>query len=209
MSDDETRKDEQVNEAETGESAGAEDAAPEPGAAEEAASSEGGEGEAAQLREQLEQQKEEVMRAKAEMQNIRRRADIDVEKAHKFGIEKFVKELLPVVDSLEKAVESTQGQEVQNEEVLTRIKEGVDMTLDMFVGALSKFNVEQINPVGEPFDPQKHEAMSMVPSNEAEPNTVIAVMQKGYLLHDRVVRPAMVMVAKADDSEGGNVDEQA
>lgn len=209
MSDDETRKDEQVNEAETGDSTGTEDAGPAPGAADEAAPSEGGESEAAQLREQLEQQKEEMMRAKAEMQNIRRRADIDVEKAHKFGIEKFVKELLPVVDSLEKAVESTQGQEVQSEEVLTRIKEGVDMTLDMFVGALSKFNVEQINPVGEPFDPQKHEAMSMVPSNEAEPNTVIAVMQKGYLLHDRVVRPAMVMVAKADDSEGGTVDEQA
>ncbi|MEQ6886573.1 nucleotide exchange factor GrpE [Salicola sp. Rm-C-2C1-2] len=206
MSDDETRKDEAVNEtgADDGADAGSAEAASD--APEEA---ESGGSEAEQLRAQLEEQKEEVMRAKAEMQNIRRRADIDVEKAHKFGVEKFVKELLPVVDSLEKAVESTQGQEVQSEEVLTRIKEGVDMTLDMFVGALEKFNVEQINPVGEPFDPQKHEAMSMVPSNEAEPNTVIAVMQKGYLLHDRVVRPAMVMVAKADDSGGGNVDEQA
>ncbi|PAU77709.1 nucleotide exchange factor GrpE [Halovibrio salipaludis] len=207
MSDDETRKDESVNEAEQG--AGAEEAEPATGAGEEAASAGSGDGEVAQLREQLEEQKEEVLRAKAEMQNIRRRAEIDVEKAHKFGTEKFVKELLPVVDSLEKAVESAQNQEVQNEEVVSRIKEGVDMTLDMFIGALSKFNVEQINPVGEPFDPQKHEAMSMVPSNEAEPNTVIAVMQKGYLLHERVVRPAMVMVAKADDSGGGNVDEQA
>ena len=209
MSDDETRKDEAVNEAGADQSAGAEEAEPAPGAGEEAASAGSGDDEAAQLREQLEEQKEEVLRAKAEMQNIRRRAEIDVEKAHKFGTEKFVKELLPVVDSLEKAVESAQNQEVQNEEVVSRIKEGVDMTLDMFIGALSKFNVEQINPVGEPFDPQKHEAMSMVPSNEAEPNTVIAVMQKGYLLHDRVVRPAMVMVAKADDSGGGNVDEQA
>ncbi|KAA8983640.1 nucleotide exchange factor GrpE [Halospina sp. K52047b] len=207
MSDDETRKDESVNEAEQG--AGAEEAEPATGAGEDAASAGSGDGEVAQLREQLEEQKEEVLRAKAEMQNIRRRAEIDVEKAHKFGTEKFVKELLPVVDSLEKAVESAQNQEVQNEEVVSRIKEGVDMTLDMFIGALSKFNVEQINPVGEPFDPQKHEAMSMVPSNEAEPNTVIAVMQKGYLLHERVVRPAMVMVAKADDSGGGNVDEQA
>lgn len=206
MSDDETRKDETVNGAE-GEGSGTEEVEQASGAAEEAAS-EGGD-EVSRLREQLEEQKEEVLRAKAEMQNIRRRADIDVEKAHKFGTEKFVKELLPVVDSLEKAVESAQNQEVQNEEVVSRIKEGVDMTLDMFIGALSKFNVEQINPVGEPFDPQKHEAMSMVPSNEAEPNTVIAVMQKGYLLHDRVVRPAMVMVAKADDSGGGNVDEQA
>ncbi|MFO7786393.1 MAG: nucleotide exchange factor GrpE [Halospina sp.] len=209
MSDDETRKDEAVNEAGADQSAGAEEAEPAPGAGEEAASAGSGDDEVAQLREQLQEQKEEVLRAKAEMQNIRRRAEIDVEKAHKFGTEKFVKELLPVVDSLEKAVESAQNQEVQNEEVVSRIKEGVDMTLEMFTGALSKFNVEQINPVGEPFDPQKHEAMSMVPSNEAEPNTVIAVMQKGYLLHDRVVRPAMVMVAKTDDSGGGNVDEQA
>lgn len=209
MSDDETRKDESVNEAGADQGAGAEEAEPPTGAGEEAASAGSGDDEVTQLREQLEQQKEEVLRTKAEMQNIRRRAEIDVEKAHKFGTEKFVKELLPVVDSLEKAVESAQNQEVQNEEVVSRIKEGVDMTLDMFIGALSKFNVEQINPVGEPFDPQKHEAMSMVPSNEAEPNTVIAVMQKGYLLHERVVRPAMVMVAKADDSGGGNVDEQA
>lgn len=209
MSDDETRKDEAVNKAEAGDNGGAEDAGPAPEATEGAESAQGGSDEVSQLREQLEQQKEEVLRAKAEMQNIRRRAEIDVEKAHKFGTEKFVKELLPVVDSLEKAVESAQNQEVQNEEVVSRIKEGVDMTLDMFIGALTKFNVEQINPVGEPFDPQKHEAMSMVPSNEAEPNTVIAVMQKGYLLHDRVVRPAMVMVAKAEEPEGGNVDEQA
>ena len=209
MSDDETRKDEAVNEAGADQGAGAQESDPATGTGDEAASAGSGDSEVAQLREQLEEQKEEVLRAKAEMQNIRRRADIDVEKAHKFGTEKFVKELLPVVDSLEKAVESAQNQEVQNEEVVSRIKEGVDMTLDMFIGALSKFNVEQINPVGEPFDPQKHEAMSMVPSNEAEPNTVIAVMQKGYLLHDRVVRPAMVMVAKADDSGGGNVDEQA
>lgn len=209
MSDDETRKDEAVNDTEAGEGATAEEAEPATGATEEAESAQGGDDEVAQLREQLEQQKEEVLRAKAEMQNIRRRAEIDVEKAHKFGTEKFVKELLPVVDSLDKAVESAQNQEVQNEEVVSRIKEGVDMTLEMFIGALSKFNVEQINPVGEPFDPQKHEAMSMVPSNEAEPNTVIAVMQKGYLLHERVVRPAMVMVAKAEEPEGGNVDEQA
>ena len=98
MSDDETRKDEAVNEAEEGEDAGAESA---PGATGEAESTQGGDDEVARLREQLEEQKEEVLRAKAEMQNIRRRSEIDVEKAHKFGTEKFVKELLPVVDSLE------------------------------------------------------------------------------------------------------------
>ena len=202
MSDEETRKEEQTNEEQASE------------AAEEArAQAEGGDESAgggnAGPEDQAEKYKEELMRAKAEMQNIRRRSEIDVEKAHKFALEKFVKELLPVLDSLEKAVESTEGHEVHNEEVVTRIKEGVDMTLDMFTRAMEKFNVEQINPVGEPFDPQQHEAMSMVPSAEAEPNTVIAVMQKGYTLNGRVVRPAMVMVAKAPESEGGNVDEQA
>lgn len=202
MSDEETRKaEEQANEAETSEAAG-------PSAESDQGGGQDAGGDAA-LQEQLEQYKEEVLRAKAEMQNIRRRSEIDVEKAHKFALEKFVKELLPVLDSLEKAVESTEGHEVQSEEVVTRIKEGVDMTLDMFTRALEKFNVRQINPVGEPFDPQQHEAMSMVPSAEAEPNTVIAVMQKGYTLNDRVVRPAMVMVAKAPEPEGGNVDEQA
>lgn len=201
MSDEETRKEEQANEAEASEAS-----------EETQAQAEGGDNTAggdSGLEEQLEKYKEEVLRAKAEMQNIRRRSEIDVEKAHKFALEKFVKELLPVLDSLEKAVESTEGHEVQNEEVVSRIKEGVDMTLDMFTRAMEKFNVKQINPVGEPFDPQQHEAMSMVPSAEAEPNTVIAVMQKGYTLNDRVVRPAMVMVAKAPEPEGGNVDEQA
>jgi len=161
------------------------------------------------LKAQVEEQKEAVLRAKAEMQNVRRRAEIDVEKAHKFALEKFVKELLPVVDSLEKAIESTEGHGVASEDVVGRIREGVDMTLSMFLSGLEKFNVRQINPVGEPFDPQMHEAMSMVPSAEAEPNSVIAVMQKGYTLNDRLVRPAMVMVAKAEKPEGGNVDEKA
>lgn len=199
MSDEETRKEEQANEAEAAEEGQAQAQAE---GGEETASGDSG------LEQQLESYKEELMRAKAEMQNIRRRSEIDVEKAHKFALEKFVKELLPVLDSLEKAVESTEGHEVHNEEVVTRIKEGVDMTLDMFTRAMEKFNVQQINPVGEPFDPQQHEAMSMVPSAEAEPNSVIAVMQKGYTLNDRVVRPAMVMVAKAPEPEGGNVDEQ-
>ena len=203
MSQDENRKDEATEEVteqagETGE--------PEAGSPEQES---GASDEVTALREQVEKQKEDMMRLQAEMQNVRRRSEIDVEKAHKFALEKFVKELLPVVDSLEKAVESTEGHEVHNEEVVQRIKEGVDMTLSLFTGALEKFNVQQVNPVGEPFDPQLHEAMSMVPSPDAEPNSVIAVMQKGYTLNDRLVRPAMVMVAKADSAEGGNVDEQA
>ncbi|WP_097458948.1 nucleotide exchange factor GrpE [Mangrovitalea sediminis] len=161
--------------------------------------------EVAALKAQVDNLKEQALRAQAEMQNVRRRAELDVEKAHKFALEKFVRELVPVVDSLEKAVESTGASE--GEELLTTIREGVEMTLKMFVASLRKFNVEQVNPLGEPFDPQVHEAMSMVAAPDAEPNTVVAVMQKGYLLNDRLVRPAMVVVSKPDSA--GNVNQQA
>ncbi|WP_328184858.1 nucleotide exchange factor GrpE [Marinobacter sp. OP 3.4] len=150
--------------------------------------------------------KDQVLRSQAEMQNVRRRAEIDVEKAHKFALEKFVKELLPVADSLEKAVESTEGKQ-ESDDVVTSIREGVEMTLDLFLKSLGKFNVQQLNPVGEPFDPQLHEAMSMVPAPDAEPNSVVAVVQKGYTLNERLVRPAMVVVAKAEDAP--KIDEQA
>ena len=146
----------------------------------------------AELQEQLEQAKDQALRAHADAQNARRRAEKDVENAHKFALEKFSKELLPVVDSLERALET-----FAQHDVADAVKEGVEMTLKMFISTLNKFNVEQIDPVGTPFDPQFHEAMSMVPNPDAEPNTVIAVMQKGYLLNGRLVRPAMVMVAKA------------
>jgi len=149
------------------------------------------------LSAQVQELKDQMLRTQAEMQNVRRRSEIDVEKAHKFALEKFVKELLPVADSLEKAVESTEGQE-NSGELVASIREGVEMTLDLFLKSLAKFNVEQLNPVGEPFDPQQHEAMSMVPAPDAEPNSVVNVVQKGYLLNGRVVRPAMVIVAKAE-----------
>lgn len=158
------------------------------------------------LQAQVQEFQEQMLRSQAEMQNVRRRAEIDVEKAHKFALEKFVKELLPVADSLEKAVESTEGHD-ESGELVASIREGVDMTLSLFMSSLKKFNVEQINPVGEPFDPQHHEAMSMVPAPDAEPNSVVAVVQKGYLLNGRVVRPAMVVVAKAEDAP--KIDEQA
>lgn len=158
------------------------------------------------LNQQLQDAQEQMLRLQAEMQNVRRRSEIDVEKAHKFALEKFVKELLPVADSLEKAVESTEGQEDAGE-LVTSIRQGVEMTLSLFMASLKKFNVEPINPVGEPFDPQQHEAMSMVPAPDAEPNSVVAVIQKGYLLNGRVIRPAMVMVAKAEDAP--KIDEQA
>ncbi len=158
------------------------------------------------LQAQVQEYQEQMLRAQAEMQNVRRRAELDVEKAHKFALEKFVKELLPVADSLEKAVESTEGQEASGE-LVASIREGVEMTLNLFMNSLKKFNVEQLNPVGEPFDPQLHEAMSMVPAQDAEPNSVVAVVQKGYTLNERLVRPAMVVVAKAEDAP--KIDEQA
>ena len=158
------------------------------------------------LKAQVQQFQEQMLRSQAEMQNVRRRAEIDVEKAHKFALEKFVKELLPVADSLEKALESTEGQE-ESGKLVASIREGVEMTLSLFMASLKKFNVEQVNPVGEPFDPRQHEAMSMVPAPDAEPNSVVAVVQKGYLLNGRVVRPAMVVVAKAEDAQ--KIDEQA
>jgi molecular chaperone GrpE len=150
--------------------------------------------------------KEQMLRTHAEMQNVRRRAEMDVEKAHKFAVEKFVKELLPVADSLEKAVENTEGKEA-NSELVATIREGSEMTLNLFMNSLRKFNVAQLNPLGEPFDPQLHEAMSMVPSADAEPNSVVAVVQKGYTLNERLVRPAMVVIAKAQDAP--KIDEQA
>ena len=158
------------------------------------------------LKAQVQEFQEQMLRSQAEMQNVRRRAEIDVEKAHKFALEKFVKELLPVADSLEKAVESTEGHEDAGE-LVASIREGVEMTLNLFMNSLRKFNVEQLNPIGEPFDPQQHEAMSMVPSPDAEPNSVVAVVQKGYMLNERLVRPAMVVVAKAEDAP--KIDEQA
>jgi len=182
------------------------EAAPEEETATEDSAEAGPESEVEALKAQAQEFQEPMLRSQAEMQNVRRRAEIDVEKAHKFALEKFVKELLPVADSLEKAVESTEGHESAGE-LVASIREGVEMTLNLFMGSLGKFNVVQLNPVGEPFDPQQHEAMSMVPAPDAEPNSVVAVVQKGYTLNDRLVRPAMVVVAKAEDAP--KIDEQA
>jgi molecular chaperone GrpE len=137
--------------------------------------------------------RDDLLRVQAEMQNLRRRTEADVEKAHKFGQEKFSSELLQVMDNLERSLEATKDSE---DEVVKAIHEGVDLTLKSFVDCFKKFNIEAVAPLGEPFDPQLHQAMSIQESPDAEPNTVIAVMQKGYTLHGRVIRPAMVMVSK-------------
>jgi len=141
--------------------------------------------------------KEQVLRIGAEMQNVRRRAENDVEKARKFALERFVKELLPVVDSLEKAIDACSTDGEVPEQVVT-LKDGVEMTLSLLVAGLLKFDVEAVDPQGQLFNPELHEAMSMVPQPDAEPNSVIAVLQKGYTLSGRLVRPAMVMVAKGE-----------
>jgi molecular chaperone GrpE len=148
------------------------------------------------LEEELAGAREDMLRAQADAQNVMRRAEQDVEKARKFALERFCGELLPVVDNLERALEST----VVDSEDIKPIAEGVELTLKSFFDALKKFSIEPVNPEGEPFDPQLHQAMSMVENGEVEPNTVIAVMQKGYTLNGRLVRPAMVMVSKAPGS---------
>jgi molecular chaperone GrpE len=151
------------------------------------------EDEVAQLQEDLAAARDAALRAQADAQNVKRRAEQDVEKARKFALERFAGELLPVVDNLERALESTAG----DDEALRPIAEGVELTLKSFMDVLGKNNVEVVDPQGEPFDPNLHQAMSMVENNEVEPNTVVAVMQKGYTLNGRLVRPAMVMVSKS------------
>lgn len=137
--------------------------------------------------------KEQSLRSQAEAQNTRRRAEQDVEKAHKFGQEKIVNDLLPVVDNLERALSTIDA----TNEAFTAIAEGIQLTLKSFVDALARHQVVVVNPHGEPFDPNLHQAVSAVPNPDAEPNTVINVFQKGYTLHGRLVRPAMVVVSKA------------
>jgi len=141
-------------------------------------------------------QKDGVVRAAADVENIRRRAAQDVEKAHKFALEKFASELLPVIDNLERAIEFSD----KENETLKPLLDGIDMTVKSFNEAVAKFGVEIVNPQGEQFNPDFHQAMSIQPSDDVSPNTVLAVMQKGYTLNGRLLRPAMVMVSKAADA---------
>ncbi|RNL59715.1 nucleotide exchange factor GrpE [Zhongshania marina] len=152
------------------------------------------------LEEQLEAAKqavadaqEQALRAAAEAQNSRRRAEKDAENARKFALEKFAGDMLPVVDNLDRALASADI----TDEALKPILEGVELTRKTLVDALARHNVEQLNPVGEPFNPEYHEAMAMVPNPDAEPNSVMDVMQKGYTLNGRLLRAAMVVIAKA------------
>jgi molecular chaperone GrpE len=151
------------------------------------------------LEEQLQQAQatikdywDQVVRMRAEVENNRKRAERDVENAHKYALKNFVDNLLPVIDSME------MGQTAANAEnaTLESLREGSELTMTMFAQVLERSGLQQINPLGEKFDPEKHQAISMVEVPDAKPNSVIEVMQKGFSLNDRLIRPAMVVVAK-------------
>lgn len=150
------------------------------------------EAELAAARAEVANLQDQLVRSQAEIQNIRRRAEADVEKAHKFGVEKFASEMLAVVDNLERAIAAC----VAEDDATQAIREGVELTLTGLLNTLTKFNVAVVNPENEPFNPELHQAMSMVDVAEVAPNTVLTVMQKGYTLNERLLRPAMVVVSK-------------
>ncbi len=141
-------------------------------------------------------QKDSVIRAKAEVDNIRRRAAQDVEKARKFALEKFSGEMLTSVDNLERALQSIDKEDESNKAIM----EGVELTLQGLITSLEKFGVKAVDPQDQPFNPELHQAMSMQEVPDVAQNTVIAVMPKGYELNGRLIRPAMVMVSKAAPS---------
>lgn len=133
-----------------------------------------------------------LLRAQAELENLRKRSARDIENARKYGLERFVAELLPVKDSLELGVAAAKDDSVS----LATVREGMDLTLKMFVTAMGKFGIEEVAPQDEPFNPEFHEAMSVQETEKVPSGTVLSVVQKGYLLNGRLVRPAMVIVAK-------------
>ena len=136
--------------------------------------------------------------AHAEMENLRKRTERDVQNAHKFALERFFGELLPVRDSLEMGLAAA-GDAVD----IAKLREGVELTLKQLATAMEKFGVRELNPIGAKFDPAEHEAMAMVPTDQAEPNSVVQVVQKGYVLNERLIRPAKVLVAQAAPKPAG------
>ncbi len=155
-----------------------------------------------------------LLRTRAEMENLRRRHDRELENAHKYALERFAQELLPVIDSLEMGAAAASAEGAS----LEQVREGTELTLKMLLAAIDKFGIQAVHPEGEPFDPEYHQAMSMLESPHHEPNTVMNVMQKGYTINDRLIRPAMVVVSKQasgqagdgeNDKKGANIDEEA
>lgn len=159
----------------------------------------------AELKRQLQEQKDQMLRLRAEMENLRRRAERDVESAHRYALERFALDLLPIKDSLELGVAAgAAGADA------AKLVEGKEMTLRIMQTALEKFGIREINPVGERFNPELHQAMAAQPAEGVEPNTVVTVYQKGYQLNDRLLRPALVIVATgAADAGAPKIDEKA
>lgn len=145
-----------------------------------------------EARDEAAAHKDMALRLQADMENLRRRTRIDIENAHKFALEKFVDALIPAMDSMEMGLDAAQQEEANIES----IREGLEMTFKQMIDILQNFNVERVDPLNEAFDPQLHEAMTMVPSPEHDSNTVMQVIQKGYRLNERLVRPARVIVAQ-------------
>ena len=157
------------------------------------------------LEEQLAAAQDQSLRVAADLQNVRRRAEQDVEKAHKFALEKFANDLLPVVDSLERGLELSSP----SDEAIKPVREGMELTLKLFHDTLKRYQLEAVDPHGAPFSAEHHQAMAMEESTHVEPNTVLKVFQKGYLLNGRLLRPAMVVVSKAPSAPPPSIDEQA
>jgi len=155
---------------------------------------------------------DQLLRVKAEQENLRRRHEREVENAHKYALERFAQELLPVIDSLEMGAEAAAAEGA----TLEKVREGTELTLKMLLATMDKFGIKAVHPEGEPFNPEYHQAMSLLESPEHAANTVMNVMQKGYTLNERLIRPAMVVVSKgtagadqkAAESEKANLDEQ-
>ena len=158
-----------------------------------------------ELEEQLAAAKDQSLRVAAEAQNSIRRAEQEVEKARKFALEKFSGDLLPVIDSLEMALAHLKP----DDEQVKSTREGVELTLKMFQDTLKRYNLEAVDPHGQPFNPEHHQAMAMQENGEVEPNSVLNVFQKGYLLNGRLLRPAMVVVSKAPSAAQPSINEQA
>ena len=164
--------------------------------ASEAESTEDGKDALAEANERADENWDKFLRAAAELENVRKRAARDVEKAHKFALERFSADLLEVRDSLEMALSAGDAADAAS------LREGNETTLKLLSSIMQRFGVEELDPVGEPFDPERHEAMTMQPSPDVEPGSVITVFQKGYALNGRLLRPARVVVAK--EAEGGS-----
>ncbi len=146
---------------------------------------------------------DQLMRTRAELDNLRKRNQRDLENAHKYALERFAQEVLPIWDSLELGHQAAQDEEVD----VQRLREGTELTLKLLTDVMNKQGIEQIDPQGEPFNPEYHQAMTMQERDDVPPNTVVGVMQKGYLLNGRLLRPAMVLVSKA--APAPSIDEKA